>query len=752
MIRFASSKRQQIVRQAFIALGLVIATVVVYLPVRHHEFVNFDDDTFVTENPNLQDGLTWRSVRWAFTAGLTHDDRNADYWRPLSLLSHALDIEMFGLRPAGHHLMNVGLHAAAAVALFLVLQSMTNAFWRCALVAALFALHPLRVESVAWVTERKDVLSGLFFMLKLGAYVGYVRRPLSWARYLAVALWFALGLMSKSMVVTLPFVLLLLDYWPLGRTRWAEPAIGDSVTVSPSRLLKEKLPLFALAAASGLVTASGQRTIGAMDFARVPLGIKTANALLSYAGYIGKMFWPTGLAVWYPLEPGLNTAAVIGAGVGLVAVTAAVIGGARRRPWLVTGWFWYLGMLVPVIGLLQGAGESMADRFTYLPSIGLFIMLCWSVPRRAIERRSLKVITCVAAGAVLATCGVLSSVQVGYWKDTETLFRHALDVTRDNWVAQNNLGIALAQAGREQEAIVRFEQALRIKPDFAETHYNLGVALAQAGRIPEAIGHYEQALRIKPDYVGAHYNLGIALAQAGREQEAIVQFEQALRIQPDLAETHYNLGLALLQAGKVSEAIGHFDQALRIKPEYAEAHNNLATALERAGRLQDAIGQYEQALQIQPDYAEAHCNLGFALAQVGKSQEAMEHFEQALRIKPDYAEAHCNLGFALAQVGKTQEAMEHFEQALRIKPDSGEVHYNLGNTLFRLGRLQEAIGHYEQALRIQPNFAEVHNNWGLALEKLGRTPEAIEHYEQALRIKPDYVQAQSNLARAQALP
>ena len=638
MTRFPLPQRRQIVRQVCVSLALVIATVVVYLPVRHHGFVNFDDDLFVSENPNIRDGLTWHSMRWAFTAGLTHNGPN-DYWRPLTFLSHALDIEIFGLHPAGHHLMNVGIHAAAAVALFLMLQSMTNAFWRCALVAALFALHPLRVESVAWVTERKDVLSGLLFMLTLGAYVGYVRHPSSWARYLAVALLFALGLMSKSMVATLPFVLLLLDYWPLGRTQWAKPAIGNSVTAPANQLLREKLPLFALAAASGLMTLWGHTNPDVGVLAKMPPAMRIANALLSYVRYIGKTVWPTGLAVFYPLHPGLSPAAVIGAGVGLIAVTGAVIWGARRKPWLVAGWFWYLGMLVPVIGLLQGAGESMADRFTYLPSIGLTMMLCWSVPARAMERWNLKVITWIATVAVLAVSAALSRVQIEYWRNPETLFRRALDVTRDNWLAHCNLGLVLWHVGKTQEAMEHFKQALRIKPDYAEAHNALGFALEQTGRIPEALGHYEQALRLQPDFANAHYNFGIALAQVGRLQEAITQYDQALQIEPDYAEAHNNLGFALAQAGKTQEAMEHFKQALRIKPDYAEAHYNLGIALVRLGRLPEAMGHWEQALRVQPNFAEAHYNLGVALEQTGKLKEAIGHYEQALQIKPDFTEA-----------------------------------------------------------------------------------------------------------------
>jgi Flp pilus assembly protein TadD len=611
MTQLFPSSRQQVVRQAIVSLALVIATVCVYLPVRHCGFVNLDDDRFVTANPNIRGGLTWRSVHWALTADLTHDDPNADYWRPLSYLSHALDIELFGLQPAGHHLVNVGIHAAAAVALFLVLQSMTNAPWRCAFVAALFALHPLRVESVAWVTERKDVLCGLFFLLTLGAYTRYARRQFSRPRYLTVFFLFALALLSKSMAMTLAFVLLLLDFWPLGRTRWVPPVVdGTNVTLSTGQLLKEKLPLFALATASSAVTFLGLRTRSRMALVQVPLGTRIANALLSYVGYIGKMVWPTRLAIWYPLHPELSAATVMVAGIGLLWATIAVIRGARHRPWLVTGWFWYLGMLVPVIGVFQGLGEAMADRFTYLPSVGLTIMLCWSVPSRAMERRNSRVITCVAAAVVLAICAALSMVQVGYWKDSETLFQHALDVTQDNWLAHNNLAIALMRSSRVPEAIEQLEQALQIKPDFAEGHFNLGIALERAGRMEAAIGQYEQALRINTDYVEAHNNLGIALVRSGRLSEAIGHFQYALRIEPNFAEGHYNLGTALGQAAMIPEAIEQFEQAIQIKPDYAEAHYNLGLALEKANRVTEAVQHYQQALRLKPDYTEARNALG----------------------------------------------------------------------------------------------------------------------------------------------
>jgi len=628
-------------QKILISLALFVAVIVVYFPMRHCGFINLDDPRFVTENPNIRSGLTWQSVRWSFTAGLLRDDPNADYWRPVSFLGHALDITLFGLNPAGHHLMNVGIHAVAAVALFLVLQSMTGASWRSAFVAALFALHPLRVESVAWVTEQKDVLGGLFFVLTLGAYVRYVRGPFSIARYLLVFVLFALALMSKAMVMTLPFVLLLLDYWPLGRMSGAQPATEatDRATKTPGELVKEKVPLFALMMASCLATFLMNHAKNQTALLQVPFGTRIGNILISYVAYIGKMLWPINLAVWYPLHLDLSVATALVAGVGLVAFTIVVISNRQQRPWLVTGWFWYLGMLVPVIGLFQGAGEAMADRFTYLPSIGLTIMLCWSVPCRSLDRRDVRIGVGIVGVAALAACAVLSRIQIGYWNDSETLLQHAVAVTQGNWLAETNLGTALMRSGRTPEAIDHFESALQAKPDLAEAYYDLGNASGRLGRTDEAIGYYEHALRINTDYVEAHCNLGIALMQMGRTTEAIPHLEQAVRLMPGHVEAQYNLATALGMTGRTTEAIEHFQAVLQIQPGHKQARNNLGMALAALGKYADAIEQYQFALQIDPAFLAAHFNLGMALEKMGKVPEAIQQYQQALQIKPDYAAA-----------------------------------------------------------------------------------------------------------------
>ncbi len=572
-------------RNVLICLCLVLVTTIVYWPVRNFEFVNYDDLYYVYENPQVQRGLTRQGLAWAFTAA------HSDNWHPLTWLSHMLDCQLFGLDAGAHHLVNVVFHIANTLLLFGVLRRMTAAPWRSGFVAALFALHSLHVESVAWVAERKDVLSAFFWMLTMWAYVRYVetlnvqrsslptpRSPLH-AFYGLALLFFALGLMAKPMVMTLPFALLLLDYWPLGRTPWAKPATGENLKIPPGRLLKEKLPFLALTVVSCGVTYWAQRIGGAIEsLARLPVGDRIANAAVSYLRYLGKVFWPGGLAVFYPCQK-WPVEIVAGAVAVLIALSVWAIRSARREPHFVTGWFWYLGTLVPVIGLVQVGEQSMADRYTYLPSIGLFMMAAWCVPSSAIGQRAGRMIAAATMALLLGACAVLSRSQVRHWRNSVTLFRHALAVTKDNYVAHLNLGVALAQAGRVEEAVEHLEDALRIKPGYADVHFNLGLALVLLGKIPEAMSHWEQALRIRPGFAKAHYNLGLVLWQAGKTQGAIGHFKQALRIQPDYAEAHVNLGLALEQTGNPREAIGHYEQALRIKPDTPEVQNNLAWLL-----------------------------------------------------------------------------------------------------------------------------------------------------------------------------
>jgi len=602
-----------------VCLFLVTAIFTVYWQVRNHQFINFDDNLYVTENSYVQKGFTLKNVIWSFTAFY------AKNWHPLTWLSHMLDCTLYGMNPGSHHLTSVLFHIWNALLLFFLLRRMTGALWRSGFVAALFALHPLHVESVAWVAERKDVLSTFFWMLTIWSYVGYVERPAIY-RYLLVILFFVLGLMTKPMLVTLPFVLLLLDYWPLNRFSFEKSTCCSSRRESTvCHLVWEKIPLFSLAAASSVVTFLAQKSGGALGSLDVyPLGVRIANALVSYASYIGKMIWPNNLAILYPHPGMLPMKQVAGAGLLLLFISLLAIWTVKRRPWFTVGWLWYIGTLVPVIGLVQVGIQAMADRYTYVPLIGLFIIVAWGI-HELLKRWRYRIVGLLAITALfLLILIVITRIQVRYWTNSISLFEHAIEVTDGNFVAHNNLGGALAEPGRIAEAMSHYFEALRINPDYGKTHYNLGNALVAQGNLDEAFFHYSEALRIDSDHADAHYNLGIVLEMQGRLIEAIFHYYSALRIKPESPEIHYNLGSTLVVQGNFKDAIFHFSEALRVKPDYAEAHNNLGVVLARQGRLPEAIIHFRKALQINPGNDGAQKNLKKALEKQGDSKHSVK--------------------------------------------------------------------------------------------------------------------------------
>ncbi len=598
-----------------VCAGLVVLTAIVFGATADHGFVNYDDEPYVLENPHVARGLTVEGLRWAFTQS------HVSNWHPLTWLSHMADVELFGLtHPGGHHLTSVLLHAATAVVLFLVLLQMTAAGWPSAFAAALFAVHPLHVESVAWIAERKDVLSGLFFVLTVAAYVGYVRRPPSVPRYLLVAGLFTLGLLSKPMLVTLPFVLLLLDYWPLERLSIETPPHAAPVAqrrrlavVTP--LVLEKLPLFALAIAAAVVTYVVQDSARG-SLSHLTVWSRVANALNSYVAYLWMFVYPARLAVFYP-HPGdaLPSWRTVGACLVLGLVSAAALIWRRRHPYLLVGWLWYLGMLVPVIGFVQVGSQAMADRYTYLTQIGLYIAAAWGAMHVAGTSPSRRWICGVAACVVILILSAAASRQVWYWHDSETLWNHALVSTARNHEAHNHLARALALRGEADQAISHYRQALEIRPDFVEAHNNLGNALASRGDSAAALAHYRTALNLKPDYVEAHNNLGLALADRGQLEAAIAEYRRALTFDPDFAAAHYNLGNALAARDDIDGAIAHYDSALAIRPEFAEVHNNYGTLLAARGQADAAIAHYQRALAINPQFASARRNLALVLAE-----------------------------------------------------------------------------------------------------------------------------------------
>jgi Tfp pilus assembly protein PilF len=571
--------------EACIWLILITAVLLVYWQVGDHEFINYDDNAYITDNAQVQKGLTSKGIIWAFTTSHTGN------WHPLTWISHMLDCELYGLNPEGHHLTNVLFHMANAILLFVVLRWMTGAIWRSGLVAALFALHPLHVESVAWVAERKDVLSTFFWMLTMLAYVHYVNRP-GGKRYLLVLVTFALGLMAKPMLVTLPFVLLLLDYWPLNRFK--PQAVTGSVENQPlgfrssgddkSPILKavmEKTPLFLMSLFSCVVTVMAQQEAGAISTLEiVPFKLRIANGLVSVVAYMGKMIWPQDLAVFYPHPASdLQIWKPVVAGLFLLILSTVALWVAQRCRYVLVGWLWYLGTLVPVIGLVQVGEQAMADRYTYVPLIGLFIVVVWGFADLVKGWRSRRWVVSVSAAVMVLALMAGSWLQVAHWKNSIKLFKHALDVTTNNYVAHYTLGNALALQGNLTGSVSHYNKALQIHPNFAEAHNNLGNALALQGNLTGAISHYNKALQINPDHAEAHRNLAVGLDRQGRHQEAIQHYAEVLRISPHDAQSHNNLGVALAEQGRLKEAVAHFTEALRIDPNFKEAQRNIDLSL-----------------------------------------------------------------------------------------------------------------------------------------------------------------------------
>jgi protein O-mannosyl-transferase len=562
----------------------------VYSQVLHFDFVNFDDPDYIANNSHVPQGITADGIEWALTS------TEAANWFPVTRLSHMLDVQLFGLSPGWHHLTNVLFHTFATLLLFAFLYRATGVRSPSAFVAFVFALHPLHVESVAWVAERKDVLSAFFWFLALWGYVRYAERPGA-VRYLLVLLAFCLGLMSKPMIVTLPLVMLLLDIWPLRR---------------PLRLW-EKLPFFVLSLGAAIVTYAVQSGAGAAQAVQVTLGLRAENALVSYVAYIANMFWPTRLAVFYPYPHDLPVWRVIIAALVLVGVSTVVFRRFRTEPYLAIGWLWYLVTLVPVIGLVQVGAQARADRYTYVPMVGLSIILAWGAVSIVLRWPRTKTAIVALAAAACAACVLLTFLQIQYWRNSETLFQHAIDVTSGNYVAEHNLGTELIEEpGRLPEAIHHLEAAVRIKSDSARAHSDLGSALSKLpDRLPQVIAEYQLAVRYSPGSAIPHYNLGNALEAAGRLPEALAEWDAAIRLDPayaprlkqPMAEAHNNLGVALASSpGRLPEAISHLEAALRLAPDYANAHYNLGLALSNIpARMPEAISELEIALRLRPD-------------------------------------------------------------------------------------------------------------------------------------------------------
>jgi len=714
---------------AGICAGLVLLVIGVFGQGVGFKFVNYDDNIYVYENAMVLRGLSWAGLRWAlFYGGIGH-------WHPLTWVSHMVDCNLYGTWAGGHHLTNIVLHAAAAVLVFLVLLRMTGALWRCGFVVAAWAVHPLRAESVAWVSERKDVLSAVFFGLTLGAYLYHVRKP-SMTRYGLVAMSFACGLMAKNMLVTLPCVLLLLDYWPLGRLR-------ERARFVP--LMVEKIPLLMLSAISCVITFLVPEKVIAAD--RLPLWLRLENSIISCGIYLRQSVWPTGLAAEYPNPThGFPVWEVAGSLALICLITTAAIGLRSRVPYVFVGWFWFIGMLVPVIGLTQISHYAHADRYTYLPQIGLGIAGTWLAADWAGERRQRRVALGWTGVAIVLALMAGAYRQTGYWRDSMALWTRALACTRDNYLAHNGLGNDIASKGQTEQAITQFRAALQINPASAGSHYDLGNALLKQGQVDQAVDEFRATLRIDPASPDAYCNLGNAYVRLGRIDQAIAQFRAAAQIDPASADTHYDLGSALLGEGRVEEAIAEFNEALKNDPDYADARYDLGNAFLQQRQNDQAIAEYRATLQIDPAYAKAHDNLGYALLGEGRLDEAVAEFNEALRIDPASTDAHCNLGNAFLRQGQIDQAAAQYRAALQIDPNDAEAHCNLGAALFRQRRPQAAAAEYREALRIDPANAAAHSDLGVALLQEGDAAGALAEAEKAHATEPSNLIYQNTLA------
>src|SRR5204863_3379821 len=596
-----------------IAAALAVVTFAIYAQVIGHQFITLDDPTYIRENPMVNRGVTGAGLAWAFTTF------HATNWHPLTWISHMVDCQLFGMNAGGHLLVNALIHAANTLLVFWFLLRTTHARWPSALVAALFALHPTHVESVAWASERKDTLSTFFGLLSLIAYVRYAEEP-SIRRYAWVAIMLTLGLLAKPMLVTWPFVMLLLDYWPLGRINGgpARRSLGEGGWSVVRGLVVEKIPLFVLVTASVVVTTiSASRNGAVRTLAREPIALRLSNALVSYAKYLLRAFWPNDLAVYYPFpKAGIPAWQIIGAALLLIAITAFCFFQRKIRPYLIVGWLWFLGTLVPVIGLVQVGGQTMADRYFYIPSIGLFIALVFGLADIAERRRVAPWLSAAIANVVLLVLATLTDAQIHRWNDSITLFKHALTVAPTNVIAEDNLGLAMHKSGQLDEAAAHFEKALQIQTNDYTALLTMGVIRFYQGRVPEAIEYAQATIRSEPDSSKAHDLLGMALAKQNGNDGALNEMRRAVELAPKDAEIRNDLGLALAQLGRIPEAIDEFHEAVRLNPNNAAARANLGWALLESGKPRESIPEFEAALRLNPEFKAAADGLRQAQAQL----------------------------------------------------------------------------------------------------------------------------------------
>ena len=667
----------------FICFFLLILTIIVYAPIKNYEFINFDDGSYVYKNETVQTGLTAESIKWAFKVIKT--DETA-YWHPLAWLPHMLDCQLFGVNPGMHHLSSLFYHLLNTLLLFLVLTRMTGALWKSAFVAIIFALHPINMDSVVWISEKKNLLSTLFWLLTMLAYAHYASRP-TILRYFLVLIAFALGLMAKPMLATLPCALLLLDFWPLYRFKWFRKSQirenqinkkSSSPNTTPTfqeaslfRLISEKIPMLFLSFGTiGLSYYSLQHNSQIQNEATVPMALRISNALVSYFQYIWHLIWPVNYAIFYPFPEAIPIWKPIIAALALIILTALVIIYSKKKPYLAVGWLWFLGTLVPVIGLINaGLWPAMADRWAYVPFIGLFIIIAWGVPDFFSRFRAKKIILTGAAILSIIILAAATSVQLKYWKNSHALFQHAINVTQNNHIAHMHVGTSFNEKNNHKQALKHFLKAVEIKPNYSEALENAGYEFTNLKNYSKALQYYKKALLFAPSKAELFNKIGNAYAYMKKYDKAVSYYIEAIAIDSDDPTFYNNLGVARYFTGKFDQAIIELKKAIKIKPDYSEAYYNLGLAQGKTGNSVEATRSFLKAVQLDPDYKEAHSSLAKIYYTNGTMKKALVHYTEELRISPKDATAHFNTGVVLFQLKRPKEAVAHFQEALRLKPD-----------------------------------------------------------------------------------
>lgn len=743
MIFFDFEKNISIQAKIFICILLLITTFFIYSQTIHNGFLSFDDNLYVTENPIVKKGLSYDNIVRAFNFTKKGD---LTYWHPLSLLSHMIDIQLFGLNPAGHHFSNIIIHTLNTVLLFLLFSSMTRKLWQSAFLATLFALHPINVDTVAWIAERKNLLSTFFWLLTMFAYFYYSKKP-GLLRYIPVFLFMLTGLFCKPMLVTLPCILLLMDFWPLERLkRFPNIRFKDNL-----HLIYEKLPLFGLSIFwSQISSLSMQYLELEIPLDQNPMKIRIANAILSYVKYIQNMFWPYDLSIYYPYPQSMPPLWQIILAFSLLSILSILIlKMMKTKPWLTFGWLWYVGTLVPVLGLVQnGLWPEIADRWAYVPMIGLFIIISWSIPELLNKWHIKKqAITIIAIFFIIAMT-ITTWYQIKYWSSSLKLFSHAIQVTRNNPVSQYNLANEFQKLKNYSKAIEHYNKALQLKPDAAYIHNNLGAVFIEEGKLEKAFYHISKALEIDSEFMGAHINMGNLLNKSGQPQEAIQHYIKVLNDNPNAEKVHYNLGLAFEKIGQHNEATKQYQLELKNNPNDAETTNSLGNIFLKLGNTQEAIRYFSITLSLDPNFYRALISLGGIYTQAGKQNDAIKYYYQAIAINPELSEVHYNLGVILRGQNNIQKAVNHFYEAVRINPNFLEAHIHLGNAFANLNQIDQAIKHIKEVLRIKPDYAEMHYYIAMLFIKQNNIDPAIQHFYQATLINPNFEAARVGLEKS----